>query len=500
MGEKTIASLAYSRYVVYTGHMINYRHNQEVRAVDFQQVADSIGAMTCVVSVEKRPNGGYGDIRIVTGNKAYVDSIERPMGGVQMLKTKFIPGSLYTDYMSRDLNFEDYCYRSAVEKKCLHSYAHPDRFDVWFNMTFLPLQPDEGDLCYCTYTMEINLVADSSRMSNVSASLASSVLQTAIKLRGATDFEAAMADVIKDIREICLAKQCCILLMEPISRSCSILCEDIAEDSPKKPMAEIIDDSFYDLAQSWEATISGSNCLIVKNAQDMEVVRERNPKWYRSLVENGVSSIVLFPLKSRNERHGYIWATDFRADDTPKIKEALELATFILGSEIGNHLLLKRLKILSSRDMLTGILNRNEMNNYVDALSNGAHSPGKPVGALFADLNGLKQVNDTLGHPAGDELIRTATRVLRHVFHDEEIFRAGGDEFTVIVIGATLEEMKQKARQLAEYSKTEDVSLAVGYHVESDCRNVRDALRIADENMYDDKRQYYRSHPKSNRV
>jgi hypothetical protein len=43
--------------------------------MDFQQIADSMAAMTCIVSVEKRPDGGYGDIRIVTGNRAYIDSI-----------------------------------------------------------------------------------------------------------------------------------------------------------------------------------------------------------------------------------------------------------------------------------------------------------------------------------------------------------------------------------------------------------------------------------------
>ena len=65
-----------------------------------------------------------------------------------MLTKKFVPDSLYTDYMPRDLNFEDFCYRAAVQKKCLHSYAHPDRYDVWFNMTFLPLWPDNGNLYY----------------------------------------------------------------------------------------------------------------------------------------------------------------------------------------------------------------------------------------------------------------------------------------------------------------------------------------------------------------
>jgi len=464
--------------------------------MDFQQVVDHMGAMTCVVSVQRRPGGGYGDIRIVTGNRAYIDSIEHPMGDVQMLTTRFTPNSLYTDYLTRDLNFEEYCYRAAVEKKCLHSYAHPDRFDVWFNMTFLPLVPDEGDLCFCTYTMEINRVADSSRMSNVSSEMASAVLETAIKLRGATDFEAAMADVIKDIREICLAKQCCILLVDPLTRTCSVLCEDIAQNSTKKPMVEIINDDFYELAESWEATISGSNCLIAKNERDMEVVRERNPAWYSSLAQNDVRSIVLFPLKSGHEKHGYIWATDFDAENAPRIKEALELATFILGSEIGNHLLLRRLQVLSARDMLTGALNRNEMNNYVDALSDGRISPGKSVGALFADLNGLKRVNDSQGHAAGDTLIRAGYRVLRNVFGDDEIFRAGGDEFTVILLGATSKEMEEKARMIGQYAAQEGaVSLAVGFHVEADCRNVRTALRKADENMYENKRQYYKAHP-----
>ena len=463
--------------------------------MDFQKAVDSIGAMTCVVSVEKLENGGYGDIRIVTGNRSYIDSIEHPMGDVKMLTTRFTPNSLYTDYMTRDLNFEDYCYRAAVEKRCLHSYVHPDRFDVWFNMTFLPLVPDQGNLCFCTYTMEINMAADSARLSNVSGELASAVLETTIKLRGTSNFEAAMADVIKDIREICLAKQACILLMEPVTRTCSVLCEDIAEEFPKKPMVEIIDESFYDLAESWEGTISGSNCLIVKNAQDMEVVRQRNPEWYRSLVDNHVSSIVLFPLKSGNERHGYIWATDFDPQDAPKIKETLELATFILGAEIGNHLLLKRLQILSSRDMLTGVQNRNEMNNYVERMSNGKVSPGMSVGTLFADINGLKKVNDTEGHAAGDDLIRSAAGVLCSVFDVEEIFRAGGDEFTVIVVGTTSEEMEEKMRQIRECSG-DRVKLAVGYHVEDDCRNVRLALHIADEKMYEDKRRYYELHSK----
>ena len=465
--------------------------------MDFQKIVDSMAAMTCVVSVEKKQEGGYGEIRIVAGNEAYISSIEHPMGDVVMLTTKFVPNSLYTDYLTKDLNFEDFCYRAAVEKKCLHSYAHPDRFDVWFNMTFLPLAEENGNLCYCTYTMEINQEADSSRISRISGDLASTVLETCVELRGTPDFRAAMKDVIIKLRALCSAERCCILLLDQEKQTCSVLCEDRAPDSDLRPVAEVIGDSFYPIAESWEKTISGSNCLIAKNEQDMEVVRERNPEWYQSLKDNGASSVILFPLKFGNRLLGYIWATNFNAENAPRIKEALELTTFILGSEINNYLLMDRLKILSSRDMLTGVLNRNEMNNDMERL---VAANGKSVGIVFADLNGLKTVNDREGHEAGDQLLRDAVCALREVFNDDEIYRAGGDEFTVILLGATEEELARKAEQLRRAEKKYNrLSFAVGYHAEESAASIREALRIADERMYEDKRIYYEKNPSARR-
>ena len=93
--------------------------------MDFQAVVDSMHAATCVVSVENFGDGNYGKLRIVTGNKPYINSIEHPFDNVQMLTKKFVPNSEYTDYLTRDLNFEDACYNAAVLKKNIHAYAHP---------------------------------------------------------------------------------------------------------------------------------------------------------------------------------------------------------------------------------------------------------------------------------------------------------------------------------------------------------------------------------------
>ena len=238
--------------------------------MNFQSFVDSIPTAACVVSVEKLENGSYGKVRIVTGNRTYIDSIEHPADNVTMLTKKFIPNSEYTSYLNRDMNFEDACYNAAVNKKCLHSYAHPARFDVWFNMTFLPLAPEDGNICYCVYIMEINLKPDAKRMSTISAEIASAVLETCIKLRSPDDFKETMNSICKDIRDLCDSEHCCILLMDTEKRACSVLCEAFSENTKLLPMETYVDDAFYDIADSWKGTIAGSNCLIVKNAHDME--------------------------------------------------------------------------------------------------------------------------------------------------------------------------------------------------------------------------------------
>lgn len=462
---------------------------------DFQTIVDGFAAMTCIVSVEKLPDGGYGKIRIVTGNQSYIDSIEHPVGEVRMLSQKFVPNSEYTCYLTRDLNFESACYQAAVEKKCLHSYAHPDRFDVWFNMTFLPLAHEDDNICYCTYTMEINFKPNSERLSNVSGELASAVLEATISLRETHAFTSTMKEVVRDIRILCQGEHCSILLMNENKKSSYILCEDFDDNSVLKERNESHRDGFHEVALSWEDTISGSNCIIAKNAHDMDVIRERNPLWFQSLQAAGVRSVALFPLKSGTELLGYMWIANFPPDQANRIKETLELTTFILGSEISNRLLLERLKFMSSRDMLTGVLNRNEMNSRVEQLSRDQDGQNRSIGILFADLNGLKITNDTEGHDAGDRMLKHAARALREVFYDETIFRAGGDEFTIILTDTDEEDLLNKTDAVRKAANLyEDVNFAIGCCFESDCRNIHHALAIADQRMYEDKKKYYDAH------
>lgn len=72
----------------------------------FSEFVDGFHPMTCVMSVENLGNGKWGKIRIVAGNKAYIDSIENMSDMPKALSKKFIPNSEYQNYFPQDPNFE----------------------------------------------------------------------------------------------------------------------------------------------------------------------------------------------------------------------------------------------------------------------------------------------------------------------------------------------------------------------------------------------------------
>ncbi len=468
---------------------------------ELQEYVNQFDSMTCIMSVEKNPDGSYGKMRIEVGNKAYMASYERNSDNpIDMpFGNKFVPGQEYTAYIPKDLNFEHFIFNSAVNKKPMHAYIHPDRFDVWFNIFSLPLEFDDPNKCYCTYTQEVSTEASVDQMANLSAKTTSDVLKTCIKLRSTKNFLQTMDEVINDIRIICGASFCCIMLTDFKENTCSLLSESCDPNVVPRSLLEYLNDSFTELVKTWVETIGGSNCLIIKNDDDMDAVKARNPRWCKSMREAGIESLVLFPLQYNNEVIGFIWSTNFDIKDTDHIKETLELTTFFIASEIVNYQLLQKLEMLSSTDLLTGVKNRNAMNNRVLKIVSGRERMPDKFGIVFADLNGLKTVNDGDGHNAGDTLLKNAATALKDSFPDCEIYRAGGDEFVVIAMDKPKEVIEAQIEVLRK--KAEDpetpVSFAVGFYYDENHGDIRAAMREADARMYEDKKQFYAKFPEN---
>lgn len=458
--------------------------------MDLDKLLSGYKTKTCIMSVERFPDGKYGNIRIAAGNKAHCDDM------LNVMHKAFVPDSPYQEYLPQDKNFEDFCYRCAFLGQPLHTYVSLPQMGLWLNMFLLPLESDKENTGYCVYSYEVTPHADSEQRASLSASTSSAVLKTCIKLRGSDNIRQAFNEVIEDIRQICDSDHCCVLLADKAERTCTSFCEAIKPGCGLLPMESYIDDRFFDVCDTWDATIGDSTCVIIKNEHDMEWLRINNPLWQRSLEIAMVKSIVLLPLKYNGDTLGYMWATNFNVDNTVKIKETLELTTFFIASEIANYQLMQKLEILSSIDMLTRVKNRNIMNNVVDDIVSGKMKIKYPYAVVFADLNGLKRVNDEKGHSAGDNILKNAASILREVFYDSEVYRAGGDEFMLIAEGIDENALEERVKSLHEQAAAaKDVHFAVGTCFVKEGEDIRTAMRLADERMYTDKNEYYTRHP-----
>ena len=458
--------------------------------MDFKNFLSGYKGKACIISVDRYSDEKYGNIRIVAANKAHAEEVKKVWG------REFEENSPYELNFPKNLNFEDDCYRSAVLGQELHAYSDIENFGVWAELFFLPLESDDEHKGYCLFSYKLTKKSDAFTMVDVAPDVASAVLASFIKLHGENNFTECIEEVLTDLREISDARRYCILLMDTETEECSILGDATRKDPGGKPTGESSSKGFYKIASSWEKLLAGSNSLIIKNEQDMEVVKKGNPEWYASLKRASVETLALFPLKYNGKLVGYIWASNFDLKNVLKVKSVLELSTFFIAGRIANYQLMKKLEYLSSIDLLTGVRNRNLMNNRVDEFTAENYVKPKSLGIVFADLNGLKRINDEKGHEAGDLLIRRAAGFLKSVFDEDEIYRAGGDEFMIISENCTQKSLDEKVRQLRELSEPDkEVSFSIGScYDDSDIDILRD-MSTADARMYGDKKEYYNKYP-----
>ncbi|HEY5973608.1 MAG TPA: GGDEF domain-containing protein [Geobacteraceae bacterium] len=152
----------------------------------------------------------------------------------------------------------------------------------------------------------------------------------------------------------------------------------------------------------------------------------------------------------------------------------------------------EQLRYVSAHDALTGLFNRAFFNEELARLERGRHFP---ITIIVADLDGLKQTNDRLGHAAGDRLIQLAAMALRNgVRSDDILARIGGDEFAVILPdtgqeGAANVMERIRAGEAACNRDNPDsfVAISMGMATAETRLPLGELLTLADQRMYEDK-------------
>lgn len=176
-----------------------------------------------------------------------------------------------------------------------------------------------------------------------------------------------------------------------------------------------------------------------------------------------------------------------RAEDVGSLARSLRYA-------IERHRMQMQLRALALIDEMTGLYNRRGFVSVAQHDLGRAFRLGREVSLVFADLDGLKDINDRLGHAAGDQAITDAANVLRAAFRSSDVIgRLGGDEFAVLAsvgddaeprIGSALDEFNASSR------RTYTLAMSVGVAAPADGEaRLEDLLERADSAMYNAKRQ-----------
>ncbi len=203
---------------------------------------------------------------------------------------------------------------------------------------------------------------------------------------------------------------------------------------------------------------------------------------------------------------GSVCVADRRPRDiTPEAVEALR----ILARQVAAHFELRRrsarleaanaeLHRLTIEDQLTGLANRTRLEDHLDLALRRRARTGQALGFLFCDVDRFKQVNDTYGHAAGDELLRLiAVRLAANSRGADTVARYAGDEFAIVcpdlmdpsdldVVSARL--FVAVAQPVVVAGQVMTPLLSIGSTVAVDGDSVDDVIRRADQAMYDAKR------------
>lgn len=172
----------------------------------------------------------------------------------------------------------------------------------------------------------------------------------------------------------------------------------------------------------------------------------------------------------------------------PDCSEANPWAVVLIGIDMPFDLIAKNMKETYWQDSLTGLLNRNAYDSDVEQLRSA------DIGAVvcvYADMIGLHEVNNHLGHKQGDRMLCEFADTARAFFGDDRLYRIGGDEFVMISSAHTEAQTRKQLNYMRERLHTQGCEISVGVASSESTSDLPKTIEQAENEMRREKKEYY---------
>lgn len=235
----------------------------------------------------------------------------------------------------------------------------------------------------------------------------------------------------------------------------------------------------------WYKEFESDNGIFIT---DLDEYKKVSRPIYELLKPQDIHSLIAWPIYVDEHCVGFLGIDNPLRKHMEDAVRIFEMVGYIMSTIIKHRNSARILEHLSYEDQLTGVKNRRELDVFVK----DEYPEISSIGILSCDLNGLKKINDTLGHKEGDRYIINVAINLAKVFGKNYVYRMGGDEFIALDINLTATEFELKVKKVLELMETGEIPVATGYVFKADNETEFYALMDgADKKMYEDKGKYY---------
>lgn len=251
-----------------------------------------------------------------------------------------------------------------------------------------------------------------------------------------------------------------------------------------KPQIDILRDLPLSDIDYWVQMFEKEGIVDIPNIED---IRKESPSTYSLLKPQKIKSLAAGAIQENGVLKGFIGIDNPASESVFLLKQVLkELGKYMIP-QLKRRDLYRRFSKMSYQDLLTGAYNYNAMFEH-----NMLSGNWKSFGAIYCDINGLKEINDTQGHSAGNRLIQECYQILKKSLHTEWIYRVGGDEFVALYYDTNEDAVKKdiEALRLAVMQSVCQISIGSAWSDEMPI-DTEQILNRADTQMYKEKEQYY---------